>query len=338
MFHRALLVLEPDNPPDALIQSGLAMARACHAEVVFCTAMTRTRFAVADLRDPKVAAPGSSQDDQRFPAELLHAQARQLADRQGVSSRSVTATGNDPVRSIIDAALVSNCDLIVVASEKSNAFVRLVNGSFMPGLVTASPVPVMVCARQPRQGSALSADTHRILVLLEDSDTVDAARALGTGLAQALRSQLLFAHVMPAALGPVVDAAGMVSTVDDRLGAEIQLQSQRLLASTCRVAARSGLTSRCKSLAAGMTAREIAHMALDEACDLIVLAHRGGNAVMRLLTGSRIPGLITAATVPVLICRATSEPPKRSTPRRRHRRHRGAAAAAAAHAAHLHAR
>lgn len=79
-------------------------------------------------------------------------------------------------------------------------------------------------------------------------------------------------------------------------------------------------------------------MAVDEGCDLIVLGHRGSNAVMRLLTGSLVPGLITAATIPVLICREPEHPPKRRAPRRRLHRHRSAAAVAAAHAAQLHAR
>ena len=38
-------------------------------------------------------------------------------------------------------------------------------------------------------------------------------------------------------------------------------------------------------------------------CDLIVVATEGRNAVMRILLGSVLPGLITAATVPVLVGR-----------------------------------
>ena len=46
--------------------------------------------------------------------------------------------------------------------------------------------------------------------------------------------------------------------------------------------------------------------AADLQCDLIVVASTGSNAVMRLLTGSVIPGLITHSRVPVLVCRQCS--------------------------------
>jgi hypothetical protein len=71
-----------------------------------------------------------------------------------------------------------------------------------------------------------------------------------------------------------------------------------------------GLSARGKSLPAGIAAKDIAGMAVDEACDLIVVGHRGRNAVMRLLSGSLVPGLITAAAIPVLICRDAENPPK----------------------------
>lgn len=338
MFKRTLLVLEPGCHADAVIQTGLALARSCLAEVVFYTRLSRTRLPVADLPDPVMAAQWDSLDDERLLTDRLHARARQMADGLGVLSRSVIVTASEPVRSIVDAAQASYCDVIVAASERSNAVVRLLNGSFIPGLVTASPVPFMVCSPRPSQGLARGTDIGRILVILEDSDTTGAARTQGLDLARELGADLLFAHVMPPGMGPVIDVAGLVSNTDDRLAAEIQIQSQRLLASACRLAARAGLTARGKTLPAGMTAKDIASMAVDEGCDLIVLGHRGSNAVMRLLTGSLVPGLITAATIPVLICREPEHPPKRRAPRRRLHRHRSAAAVAAAHAAQLHAR
>jgi nucleotide-binding universal stress UspA family protein len=314
------------------------MARSCLAEVVFYTGLSRARVPVADLPDPVMSAQWDSLDDERLLAQRLHAQAQQIADGLGVQSRSVIATGSEPVRSIVDAAQANYCDVIVAANERSNAVVRLLNGSFIPGLVTASPVPVMVCSPRPSQGLARGTDIGRILIILEDSDTIGAARTQGLDLARELGADLLFAHLTPPGMGPMVDVAGLVSNVDDLLATEIQLQSQRLLAAACRLAARMGLTARGKCLPAGMTAKDIARMAGDEACDLIVVGHRGSNAVMRLLTGSLIPGLITAATIPVLICREYEHPPKRRTPRRRLHRHRGTAAAAAAHAAQLNAR
>ena len=51
------------------------------------------------------------------------------------------------------------------------------------------------------------------------------------------------------------------------------------------------------------TAHAASQAAVRHHCDLIVVATEGRNAVMRILSGSVLPGLITAATVPVLVGR-----------------------------------
>ena len=49
-------------------------------------------------------------------------------------------------------------------------------------------------------------------------------------------------------------------------------------------------------------------------CDLILVGTEGGNAVTRLLTGSSVPGLITRAGVPVMVCHAHDPCPGRDKP------------------------
>ncbi len=338
MFKRTLLVLEHGSHPDAVIQTGLAMARSCLAEVVFYTGLGRTRVPLTDLPDPVMAAQWDSLDDERLLTGQLHAKALQMADGLGVRARSVMAAASDPIRSIVDAAQSSYCDVIMTASERNNAVVRLLNGSIIPGLVTASPVPVMVCLPRPWHEVSRGTDLCRIMIVLEDDGSIEVARIQGLDMARELAADLLFVHIRPSGLAPVIDVSGLVADMEDQLTAEIQLQSQRLLASACRHAARTGLTARGTSLPAGTTAKDIARLAADRACGLIVIGHRGGNALTRLLSGSLIPGLISAAAIPLLICREPQHPPKPRTPRRRIHRHRRAAAAAAAHAAQLHVR
>ena len=65
-------------------------------------------------------------------------------------SKSVTGSGEDDARVIVEAARKRRCDLIVVASEGRNALLRLLTGSVIPGVITASPVPVMVCKAPAR--------------------------------------------------------------------------------------------------------------------------------------------------------------------------------------------
>lgn len=335
MFKRTLIVLEPQLHPDAVIHHGLAMARACLADVVFYTALSSQKPRAPDLPGREVAAHGASPDDTRTRTERLHRRARQTAEDLGVLSSSVLARSDQAERGILEAAQTSHCDAIMVACDGSNALLRLLNGSFIPGLVTASPLPVMVCPPWPSAGGDPGAALQRILVVLEDGDLVPVAQRQGLALAHELSAELLFVHLKPFDTVPVVDAAEIVACSNDRLAVEIQLQSQRLLASACAAAAKLGLTALGISLPAGTTAKDIARLAAEQACDLIVVANRGRNAVMRLLTGSRIPGLITSAASPVLICRGAEQPPQRRRPLRRLHRHRAAAAAAAARAAHV---
>lgn len=330
MFKRTLIVLEPHLHPDALIRHGLALARAGPADIVFYTGLTRTRQPVSGPADRETAAHWDSLDDTRVRAERLHRHAQQVVEDLGVLSRSVIATADSAERGILDAAKSSRCDVIVVACDGSNAVVRLLNGSFIPGLITASPIPVLVCAPRPTTEAAHGAGTDRILVVLEDGKLIQAALQQGLDLARDKAAELLLVHLEPCDFTPVVDATGIAAGSDDRMALEIQKHSQRLLASACAAAARVGLTARGMSLPAGTTAKDIARMAVDHACQLIVVEHRGSNAVMRLLTGSLIPGLITSARTPVLICREAERPPKRRTPRRRLHHHRAAPVARAA--------
>jgi nucleotide-binding universal stress UspA family protein len=81
-----------------------------------------------------------------------------LAQSMGVASCAVVGDGEDDARGIIDAARERDCDVIVVACEGRNALVRLLNGSVVPGLISASPVPVLVCrdGTVPRMPGVLS--------------------------------------------------------------------------------------------------------------------------------------------------------------------------------------
>ena len=68
---------------------------------------------------------------------------------------------DDPVGQIVGAARKRRCDLIVVAADGHNAFVRLVTGSLVSGLITRSSLPVLVCKAVEQMGAALPA-RHRL--------------------------------------------------------------------------------------------------------------------------------------------------------------------------------
>lgn len=326
MFKRALIVLEPEGRAEDTIRCGL-MNGGGLAEVVFYTGLGRARPPWADLPDLGAAALSDPSDDARARAGRVHARAQHVADGLGVPSRSVIAQADEPARGIVDMARARRCDLIIAPSEGDNALVRLLGGSFIPGLVTASPVPVMVCSPRAPAGADHGLCVGRILVVLDDAGPMGVAFERGLTLARDRSSELLFVHVASSGPGPVVDVAGMVMDLDERLAAEAQRQSQALVSSACRLASQAGLAASGLSMPASTSAVDIARLAVDRACRLVVVGHRGDNALLRLLSGSPIPGLITSTMVPLLICRECGRPPSRPGPGRRWRRRRGAAQA-----------
>jgi nucleotide-binding universal stress UspA family protein len=74
-------------------------------------------------------------------------------------------------------------------------------------------------------------------------------------------------------------------------------------------AAADGVTARALVLDTVNDVDGLTTLARDQACDLIIVGAEGGNALVRLLTGSAVPGLITRAAVPVMVCHAGDGPP-----------------------------
>jgi nucleotide-binding universal stress UspA family protein len=339
MFKRILIVVDRQAVAGAAISEGLSMARSHGAEVVFLCVLPRYAVPVADMPPPPTISPQEFMKEAKSTADVLLADAAESAEKAGVTSRSAVGSGEDEARCIAQEAQASRCELIVVASEGRNALLRLLTGSVVPGLVTSSPMPVLVrngaSARllasgdDPPRGPRRPTDAiRRILILLEDRGPAQSAVVEGLALARAHNAEVLFVHVSPVGLGPSVDVLSIASDSGERLLREIEQASQRLLASAKGAARRNGTGARGMSLPSGLGGSDLATLAVEQECDLIVVATEGRNAVMRLLSGSVIPGLITAATVPVLICRDQESRPVRSLPRRRRHRHKAAAAAA----------
>lgn len=306
MVNRCLLVLEHGNDMDAVIRTGASLACACRIELVLYTGLGRRCPPGSDLPNAVAAVQWGAMDDERLATERFHVQAREFALGLGIPSLSVIDTANDLMRSVVRTAQQYDCDLIVIAGEHHNAAVRMLNGSLIPGLISASPVPVMVCAHQPPRETAHRAASERIMILLGDDHTDAKPSVPGLDLARQLSADVRFVHVLPSCLAPVIDGPGLFLGGENRLTTAIDRQSRHILDSACQLAAEMGLTAHGASLPAGTPARHIAHLATGWACTLIVVEHHGDNALMRLLSGSPIPGLITVGELPVLIC-PTSE-------------------------------
>lgn len=144
----------------------------------------------------------------------------------------------------------------------------------------------------------------RLLVLLDDGGA--AQRAVDTALhwAGRLQSELLFVHVLPQWQAPIADVpigdAVSQTSFDDCA----RQQGETLLAAACARATAAGLGARPLLLSGADAVQKVCDLAVREACELIVVGTGTANAVWRLLGGDPVPGLISRAPVPVLVCRS----------------------------------
>lgn len=151
----------------------------------------------------------------------------------------------------------------------------------------------------------------KILVLVNDSAASLSAVHLGIDMAKAHRADLMLFHVLPRfeVMGlDVPDSFGVSSQDFERDSRE---KATLLLASASSLAEAEGVQSYRAMGYAEDDAKCVADAATLHHCDLIVVGTDGHNALVRLLTGSIVPGLITAASVPVLVCKESTSPVKR---------------------------
>lgn len=144
---------------------------------------------------------------------------------------------------------------------------------------------------------------RRILVVVSDQPESQAAIREGIGLAQVHAAELLFFSALPHYAGPVVDLMPVLpSSVTEDAEREIRRYAERQLSEARLKADAAGVRSQTLVAVGADPVTFIAATARDRLCDLIVVGAEQRNAVMRILTGSVIPGLITQASVPVLVC------------------------------------
>ena len=143
----------------------------------------------------------------------------------------------------------------------------------------------------------------KILVVITAHIASQAAVRHAVQLAGVHDSELLFLYVMPRYVLPIADMPPAVLEPPEEFLREARETGDGHLAAAMRDAEAAGVMSNRSMTSGTDDAFSIAEAAVRHRCDLIVAATEGRNAVMRILSGSVLPGLSTSATVPVLVCR-----------------------------------
>lgn len=150
---------------------------------------------------------------------------------------------------------------------------------------------------------------RRIMVVVDEGSLARKAVDEGLALAQSERAEVLFCHVLPNFVAPMMDMPPMVDTGPEQFRASAAQAAQDILATAARLAGERGVVSD-GIIGEGPDAAEcISRAAAEHRCDLIVIGSHGRTALQRLVFGSVVTRLITLAPVPVLVCKALDRPP-----------------------------
>ena len=158
---------------------------------------------------------------------------------------------------------------------------------------------------------------RKILVVVDDRPVTQSAIDQAIEMAQTHRADIFFFCVLPHYDYPAVDMLPVADVSAEAFQAKAAEEASRLLAAASAWAERCGVHSHRASSTAGDAAHAVADAAVKRLCDLIVVGTEEHNAVVRLLSGSIVPGLISKATVPVLVCRERPLRAKRNSHLRR---------------------
>lgn len=149
---------------------------------------------------------------------------------------------------------------------------------------------------------------QRILVVVSGSSDACEAVTEALALAQERGGDLVFFAALPEYWMPVADPSllGMLPPEEFEGAAREAIAHQ--CASLHAMARRAGVASQHVVAPCADPVASILQVAQAQHCSLIVVASAGRNAIMRILDGSVIPGLITRSEVPVLVVRRATQP------------------------------
>lgn len=143
---------------------------------------------------------------------------------------------------------------------------------------------------------------RNILIATDGSELAGGAVSQGLGLAKAIGASVTAVTVTdqyPTDKAVLMPTAGDV----DRYEAGAAAAARAILDRVAQAAVELGVTCKTHHVRDELPAEGIIQACRQHGCDLIVMATHGRRGMDRLLVGSQAAKVMTASSVPVLICR-----------------------------------
>lgn len=143
---------------------------------------------------------------------------------------------------------------------------------------------------------------NRILIPTDFSPFARRALDYAVDLAARYDATLVVLHVQPIPVTYVPEAGFIAPPANDEA---LRVELEKSLAMVAAQAKEMGVTKLETLLGMGEAGNEIAQVATDQHCDLIVMATHGRGGLKRLVLGSVADKVIRHASCPVLMVRAS---------------------------------
>jgi nucleotide-binding universal stress UspA family protein len=240
-------------------------------------------------------------DVQDLPAEAVRAQMARLlpADlTEGVAVTFAVREGGTAT-SIVEQAVETRADLIVIGTHGRSGFNRLLMGSIAEKVLRHAPCPVLTI---PSAASSTEEPSfRRVLCPVDFSPASEQAVGFALDLARQAAGTVTLLNVVEwlAEEQPVADADFDVTAIREQMARKARERLQALVSGESRTECEIEET-----VTFGRAHREVVRLAAEQQDDLIVMGAQGRGGVGLALFGSTTQQVVRSAACPVLVVHA----------------------------------
>jgi nucleotide-binding universal stress UspA family protein len=295
VYHRILVALDGSKFAEAALPWALSLA-----------GKTRAGVHLVCVVEP---IPGPAFEGWEFSArnwseEYLAEAVDRVSDQTPGEVTSSLRSGH-VVEALLDEALSTNSDLMVMATHGRGALSRAWLGSVADGVVRRADFPVLCVRPDERERAPAGATTgaRKILVPLDGSDLSEDALAYATEMGALFDSAYHLTRVVAYPLDPGSPFMAYTTEVGLNVLEDLKESASRYLEEHAERMRRQGLRVTTSAIVDGQAAHGILADVDSAGCDMIAMATHGRGGMQRLVLGSAADKVLRGTRVPVLLHR-----------------------------------
>ena len=298
MFKRLLVPLDGSNLAESVLPAAVYLAERFYATIVLFHALEQN--APATIHGARhLSDPGEAR-----------AYLDELATRIGRAGMSIekhiaATKETDVAQSITRHASTLNSDLIVLCAHGRSGLRDALVGSIAQQVIHWGMTPVFLM--RPKETDEWHC--YKILVALDSAPAHESALPVAAEFARVFEASIQIITVVPTLSTLSAERAATSTFLPTTTNAVLDLAERGAVDYLQNITGKlsaDGLNSKGQ-VARGDTANEILSAAATTGADLIVLATHGRGSIEAFWAGSVTPQVITRATSPLLLVKATGE-------------------------------